>query len=68
MGLFLTIVGTGRYLPASFYIATLATLTYFIAVIISRWHAPRHTHGATPQQLTQEQLARRNHHQKIIRK
>ena len=41
LGLILTIVGTGRYLPASFYIATLATLTYFVAVLLSRWHAPR---------------------------
>ncbi len=41
VGLILTIVGTGRYLPASFYIATLATFTYFVAVLVSRWHAPR---------------------------
>lgn len=49
VGLILTIVGTGRYLPASFYIATLATLTYFIAMIASRWHAPRRSHGANLQ-------------------
>ncbi len=41
IGLILTIVGTGRYLPASFYIATLATFTYFVAVLVSRWQAPR---------------------------
>ena len=68
IGLILTIVGTGRYLPASFYIATLATLTYFIAVIISRWHAPQRSHGATAQHLTQEQRAGRNHHQHMSRK
>ena len=45
IGLILTIVGTGRYLPASFYIATLATFTYFIAVFVSRWQAPRRTHA-----------------------
>jgi zinc/manganese transport system permease protein len=36
LGLFLSVVGTGRYLPASFYITTLATLTYFVAVLVSR--------------------------------
>ncbi len=41
VGLILTIVGTGRYLPASFYIATLATFTYFVAVLVSRWRTPR---------------------------
>jgi zinc/manganese transport system permease protein len=45
IGLILTIVGTGRYLPASFYIATVATFTYFVAVLISRWHAPRRSQG-----------------------
>jgi zinc/manganese transport system permease protein len=45
IGLILTIVGTGRYLPASFYIATIATFTYFVAVLISRWHAPRRSQG-----------------------
>ena len=44
IGLILTIVGTGRYLPASFYIATLATFTYFVAVLVSRWHTPQRTH------------------------
>ena len=37
IGLILTIVGTGRYLPASFYIATLASFTYCVTVLISRW-------------------------------
>lgn len=42
IGLLLTVTGPGgKYLPASFYIATLATCTYFAAVITSRWHAPR---------------------------
>jgi len=42
IGLILTVTGPGgRYLSASFYIATLATCTYFAAVIASRWHAPR---------------------------
>ncbi len=37
IGLILTVTGPGgRYLPASFYIATLATCTYFAAVIASR--------------------------------
>ena len=40
IGLILTVVGTGRYLPASFYIATLATLTYFAAVISSHLYKP----------------------------
>ncbi len=44
IGLILTIVGTGRYLPASFYIATLATFTYFVAVLVSRWQTPRRSH------------------------
>ena len=44
IGLILTIVGVGGYRPASFYIATLATLTYFVAVIGSRWRAPRRSH------------------------
>ncbi len=45
IGLILTIVGTGRYLPASFYIATLATLTYFVAVVVSHWQTPRRSRG-----------------------
>lgn len=43
-GLLLTVVGTGRYLPASFYIATLATLTYVVATLISRRLHPRRSH------------------------
>ncbi len=42
-GLLLTVVGTGRYLPASFYIATLATLVYVIAVVAHRHHASMHS-------------------------
>ena len=68
VGLILTIVGTGRYLPASFYMATLATFTYFAAVVASRWHAPRRSYEAASQRQTQEQLVGRNHHQKITRK
>ena len=47
VGLLLTIVGTGRYFPASFYIATLATCTYFITFLVSRWHTPRRSHQVT---------------------
>lgn len=68
LGLILTIVGTGRYLPASFYIATLATFTYFAAAIISRWYRPRRSEKAAPSRLTYEQLAGNNHHRAIIRK
>jgi zinc/manganese transport system permease protein len=53
IGLILTIVGTGRYLPASFYIATVATFTYFVAVLISRWHAPRRSQGTDTRRPTQ---------------
>jgi zinc/manganese transport system permease protein len=53
IGLILTIVGTGRYLPASFYIATVATFTYFVAVLISRWHAPRRSQGIDTRRPTQ---------------
>lgn len=41
VGLILTVIGTGRHLPASFYISALAALVYVVAVIASRWHAPR---------------------------
>ena len=54
IGLILTIVGTGRYLPASFYIATVATFTYFVAVLISRWHTPRRSQGTDTRRPTQE--------------
>ena len=40
-GLFLTIIGTGHYLPARFYISALATLVYFVSVLVSHWQAPR---------------------------
>jgi zinc/manganese transport system permease protein len=36
-GLLLTVVGTGRYLPASFYIATLATLLYVASALAHHW-------------------------------
>ncbi len=62
VGLILTIVGTGRYLPASFYIATLATFTYFVAVVVSRWHTPRRSHAMTSRRSTREQLVGKNHH------
>jgi zinc/manganese transport system permease protein len=70
IGLILTIVGTGRYLPASFYIATLATFTYFIAVLISRWHAPGRSRGSDTRRPTREQAiaSNRHHHKEIIRK
>lgn len=68
IGLILTIVGTGRYLPASFYIATVATFTYFVAVLISRWHAPRRSQGTDTRGPTQEQFVGSNQHQEITRK
>lgn len=43
IGLLLTVLGTGRYLPASFYISALATLVYFASVVISRWRNPKRT-------------------------
>src|SRR5579875_39293 len=39
-GLILAFAGTGRHLPAGFYISTLAALAYFAAVLFSR-RAPR---------------------------
>ena len=69
LGLFLTVTGPGgRYLPASFYIATLATLTYFAALIASRWSAPRRASVSATPRPTREQLVGRNHHKEIIRK
>ncbi|GAC1619234.1 MAG: metal ABC transporter permease [Ktedonobacteraceae bacterium] len=62
IGLLLTVIGTGRYLPASFYIATLATFTYFVAVLTSRWHTLRRSRQVTSPRATCEQLAGRNHH------
>jgi len=48
IGLFLTVLGTGRYLPASFYISALATLVYFASVVISRWRNPGRTSFIAP--------------------
>ncbi|GCE16200.1 metal ABC transporter permease [Tengunoibacter tsumagoiensis] len=39
-GLILTFMGTGRQLPAGFYIATLSACSYFVAVVIRRFRAP----------------------------
>lgn len=69
LGLLLTVTGPGgRYLPASFYIATLATFTYFATVIVSRWHAPRRASEIVTPRPTREQLIGRNHHKEFIRK
>ncbi len=43
-GLLLAFVGTGKHLPVGFYIATLATVTYFISIGIGRVRTPRHPH------------------------
>jgi zinc/manganese transport system permease protein len=40
-GLILAFVGTGRHLPASFYITAMAGITYFASVLIVRFRAPR---------------------------
>jgi zinc/manganese transport system permease protein len=40
-GLILALVGTGRHLPVSFYISTIAALTYFASVLITRFRRPR---------------------------
>lgn len=40
-GLILAFVGTGRHLPVSFYISTLAALSYFASVVVSRVRSPR---------------------------
>ena len=70
VGLILTIVGTGRYLPASFYIATLATFTYLVAVVASRWRAPRRSSGseATPRNQIREQRIERKNRQEAMEK
>ena len=67
IGLILTVVGTGRYLPASFYIAMLAIGTYFVTVILSRWYVPQRSRETTPSRSPQEQLERKNHHQERVR-
>lgn len=68
IGLLLTVVGTGRYLPASFYIATLATFTYFVVVIIGHWYRPERSNKAARSRSAYERLARANHHQAPIGK
>src|SRR5579859_956380 len=40
-GLILAFVGTGRHLPVSFYITTLAALSYFISIPLGRLRTPR---------------------------
>lgn len=40
-GLILAFVGTGGHFPVSFYIATLAALTYFLALGLRRLRSPR---------------------------
>jgi zinc/manganese transport system permease protein len=40
-GLILAFVGTGRHLPVSFYITTLAATSYFISIPIGRLRSPR---------------------------
>lgn len=40
-GLVLAFVGTGRHLPVSFYISTLAALSYFFSLLVSRVRSPR---------------------------
>jgi zinc/manganese transport system permease protein len=67
-GLVLTIVGTGRYLPASFYIATLATCTYFVTVVVSRWLRPRRSDETASQRHVRKRLVGRHHRQEIIGK
>jgi zinc/manganese transport system permease protein len=40
-GLILAFVGIGRHLPVSFYISTMAALTYFASLVIARFRSPR---------------------------
>ncbi len=40
-GLILAFVGTGRHFPVSFYITTLAALSYFISIPLGRLRSPR---------------------------
>jgi len=65
VGLLLTVVGTGRYLPASFYIATLATLVYFVSVLVSRWQSPRRSSPVLAEQATCGHLSRMNPHKEV---
>jgi zinc/manganese transport system permease protein len=46
-GLVLAFVGTGRHLPVSFYISTLAALSYFFSLLVSRVRSP-HVYRALP--------------------
>lgn len=41
IGLILAFVGTGRHLPASFYISALAAASYFVALGVRRIRSPR---------------------------
>jgi zinc/manganese transport system permease protein len=54
-GLILAFVGTGRHLPVSFYIATLAAFSYFLSVIIGRLRPPQRFR--LPPHPNREQLA-----------
>jgi zinc/manganese transport system permease protein len=40
-GLILAFIGTGHHLPVSFYISTMAALTYFASLVIARFRSPR---------------------------
>lgn len=40
-GLILAFVGTGSYLPVSFYISALAAISYFLSLLASRIRSPR---------------------------
>lgn len=62
LGLVLTVVGTGRYLPASFYIATLATLVYVVAFVASRWSVARRARSDTRTHPSHERLIGMDHH------
>ena len=49
-GLFLGFLSPGRHLPVSFYISTLAALSYFISLPLYRFRSPRRdTSVATPE-------------------
>ncbi len=43
-GLLLSLTGTGSQLPASFFIATLAALAYFAAILLQRLRSPSRYH------------------------
>ncbi len=68
IGLLLTVIGlAGHYLPVSFYIATLATLTYFAAVIISRLYTRRRIRVVVPSYPSCKQIAEQSHDKELIR-